>query len=125
VQPQRAAPDARRETPIVLTAARSSVARILTIAARRRGLKVVGAVRSEAGANVLSARFPDLIVISTADRDWGDQVRRAAGERPLQVGIDAAGGTMVSDLVALLGDGGTLLLYGDLLRSPLRSGQLS
>jgi NADPH:quinone reductase len=101
------------------------VARILTIAARRRGLKVVGAVRSEAGANVLSARFPDLIVISTADRDWGDQVRRAAGERPLQVGIDAAGGTMVSDLVALLGDGGTLLLYGDLLRSPLRSGQLS
>src|SRR5271155_5252829 len=43
---QRAAPDAGRTTPILLSAAGSSVARILTIAARRRGLNVVSAVRS-------------------------------------------------------------------------------
>jgi NADPH:quinone reductase len=121
---QRAAPDAGREIPIVLTAAGSSVARILTIAARRRGLKVVGAVRTHVGANVLSARFPGLTVISTADRDWVAQVRRAAGERPLQVGIDAVGGAMVSDLVALLGDGGTVLLYGGLAPEPITLGSI-
>jgi NADPH2:quinone reductase len=121
---QRAAPDAGRETPILLTAAGSSVARILTIAARRRGLKVVGAVRSQVGANVLSARFPDLTVISTADLDWVGQVRRAAGERPLQVAIDPVGGAMVSDLVALLGDGGTLLLYGGLAPEPITLGSI-
>ena len=78
-------------TPILLTAAGSSVARILTIAARRRGLKVVSAVRSRKGAKVLSARFPDLTVVSTADPDWVDQIRRAAGERPLEVIMDPVG----------------------------------
>jgi NADPH:quinone reductase len=116
---ERAAPDAGRETPILLTAAGSSVARILTIAARRRGLKVVSAVRSRVGAKVLSARFPDLAVVSTADRDWVDQVRRAAGERSLQVIMDPVGGTMVSDLVGLLGDGGTLQFYGALAPEPI------
>jgi NADPH:quinone reductase len=116
---QRAAPDAGRETPILLTAAGSSVARVLTIAARRRGLKVVSAVRSRKGAKALSARFPDLTVVSTADPDWVDQIRRAAGERPLQVIMDPVGGTMVSDLVGLLGDGGTLLLYGGLASEPV------
>ena len=47
---QRVTPDAGRETPILLMAAGSSVARILTIEARRRGLKIVGAVRSRGGA---------------------------------------------------------------------------
>jgi NADPH2:quinone reductase len=116
---QRAAPDAGRESPILLTAAGSSVAGILTIVARRRGLKVVSAVRSRVGAKVLSARFPDLTVVSTADRDWVDQVRRAAGERPLQVIMDPVGGGMVSDLVALLGDGGTLLFYGGIAPEPI------
>jgi NADPH2:quinone reductase len=121
---QRAAPEAGRETPILLTAAGSSVARILTIAARRRGLKVVSAVRSRKGAKVLSERFPDSTVVSTADRDWVDQVRRAAGERPLQVIMDPVGGTMVSDLVGLLGDGGTLLFYGGLSPEPITLGSI-
>jgi NADPH:quinone reductase len=114
-----AAPDAGRETPIVLTAAGSSVARILTIAAGRRGLKVVSTVRSRKGAKVLSARFPDLTVVSTEDPDWVAQIRRAAGERPLQVIMDPVGGAAVGDLVGLLGDGGTLLLYGGLAPEPI------
>jgi NADPH2:quinone reductase len=116
---QRAVPDAGRDTPILLTAAGSSVARILTIAARRRGLEVVSAVRSRNGAKVLSAAFPDVTVVSTADRDWVNQVRRAAGERPLQVIIDPIGGAMVSELVGLLGDDGTLLFYGGLAPEPI------
>jgi NADPH2:quinone reductase len=116
---QRAVPDAGRDIPILLTAAGSSVARILMIMARRRGLKVVGAVRSRNGANLLSAAFPDVTVVSTADRDWTDQVRRAAGGRPLQVIMDPVGGAMVSDLVPLLGDEGALLNYGALAPEPI------
>ena len=115
----RAVPEAGRDTPILLTAAGSSVARILTIAARRRGLQVVSAVRSRNGAKVLSARFPDLTVVSTGDPDWVDQVRRAAGGRPFEVIMDPVGGAMVSDLVGLLGDGGALLLYGGLAPEPI------
>jgi NADPH2:quinone reductase len=116
---QRAVPDAGRDTPILLTAAGSSVARILTIAARRRGLQVVSAVRSAAGAKALSARFPDVTVVSTADSDWVGQVRRAAGERPLQVIMDPIGGAMVGELVRLLGDDGTVLFYGGLAPEPI------
>lgn len=116
---QRAVPDAGHEIPILITAAGSAVARILTVAARRRGLKIVGAVRSAGGAKALSARFPNMTVVSTADSDWVGEVRRAAGERPLQVIMDPVGGTTVSDLVALLGDGGTLLFYGGLAPEPI------
>jgi NADPH2:quinone reductase len=116
---QRVVPSAGRDIPMLLTAAGSSMARILTIAARRRGLKVVSAVRSRNGAKVLAARFPDVTVVSTADQDWVDQVRTAAGERPLQVIIDPVGGAQVSELVGLLGDDGALLFYGGLAPEPM------
>ena len=116
---QRAVPDAGREIPILLTAAGSAVAHIVIVAARRRGLKIVGAVRSAAGAKALSARFPDVTVVSTADSDWVGEVRRAAGEQPLQVIMDPVGGAMVSDLVGLLGDDGTVLFYGGLAPEPI------
>jgi NADPH2:quinone reductase len=116
---RRAVPDAGRDIPILMTAAGSAVARITMVAARRRGLKVVGAVRSRNGAKVLCARFADVTVVSTADSDWVDQVRRAAGERPLQVIIDPVGGAQVSELVRLLGDDGILLFYGGLAPEPI------
>ena len=116
---QRAVPDAGRNIPILITAAGSSVARIVIEAARRRGLKVVGAVRSAEGAKALSARFPKMTVISTADSDWTSEVRRAAGEQPLQVIMDPVGGAMVGQLVGLLGGDGALLFYGGLAPEPI------
>lgn len=116
---QRAVPDVGHEVPILLTAAGSAVARIVIAAAHRRGLKVIGTVRSTAGAKALSARFPDVTVISTADSGWAGKVRRAAGERPLQVIMDPVGGALVGDLVGLLGDNGALLFYGGLAPEPI------
>jgi NADPH:quinone reductase len=116
---QRAAPDAGREIPILLTAAGSAVAGIVIAAARRRGLKIVGAVRSAAGAKALSARFPEVSVVSTADSDWVNEVRRAAGERPLQVIMDPVGGALAGNLAGLLGDNGALLFYGGLASEPI------
>jgi NADPH:quinone reductase len=116
---QRAAPDAGRDIPILMTAAGSAVARIAIMAARRRGLKIVGAVRSARGAKALSARFPDMTVVSTIDSDWMGEVRRAAGEQPLQVIMDPVGGAMVGQLVGLLGGNGTVLFYGGLAPEPI------
>jgi NADPH2:quinone reductase len=116
---QRAAPDAGRDLPILMTAAGSAVARIAMLAAHRRGLKIVGTVRSAEGAKALSARFPNMTVISTADPDWVGEVRRAAGERPLQVIMDPVGGARVSQLAGLLGGNGALLFYGGLAPEPI------
>lgn len=116
---QRAVPDARRDIPILITAAGSSVARIIIEAARRRGLKIMGAVRSAEGAKALSERFPKMTVVSTADPDWAGEIRRAAGEQPLQVIMDPVGGAMVGQLVGLLGGDGALLFYGGLAPEPV------
>jgi NADPH2:quinone reductase len=110
---------AGRETPIVLTAAGSAVARIMTTIALQRGLRVIGVVRSRDGAGSLSARFPDLPVVTTADADWPEQIHRAADSRPLDVIIDPIGGELAVELVQLLADGGTLLCYGDLADEPI------
>ena len=116
---QRAVPDAGHEIPILITAAGSAVARILIVAARRRGLKIVGAVRSAGGAKALCARFPNMTVVSTADSDWVGEIRRAAGEQPLQVIMDPVGGAMVGHLAELLGGNGALLFYGGLAPEPI------
>lgn len=116
---ERAVRDAGREIPILLTAAGSSVARILTMSARRRGLKIVSTVRSGRAAKSLSTRFADLTVVSTAESDWVDLVRRAADNRPFEVIMDPVGGNRVGELVGLLGDGGTLLLYGGIDPEPI------
>jgi NADPH2:quinone reductase len=116
---QKVAPDAGREIPLLLTAAGSAVAHIVIVAAQRRGLKIVGTVRSAAGAKALSARFPHMVVVSTADSNWIGNVRRAAGERPLQVIMDAVGGLMVGHLAGLLSDNGALLIYGGLSPEPI------
>jgi hypothetical protein len=50
-----------------------------------------------------------MVVVSTADSDWLGNIRRAAGERPLQVIMDPVGGTMVGQLAGLLGDSGAVL----------------
>ncbi|MGF6788358.1 alcohol dehydrogenase catalytic domain-containing protein [Paraburkholderia sp. 35.1] len=116
---QRAVPDAGHEIPMLLTAAGSAVARIAMLAAHRRGLKIMGAVRSAEGAKALSVRFPNMSVVSTADSDWVGEVRRAAGERPLQVIMDPVGGAMVGRLIGLLGGDGALLFYGGLAPEPI------
>jgi hypothetical protein len=60
-----------------------------------------------------------MTVVSTAHSDWVQQVRRAAGEQPLQVIMDPVGGAMVSQLAGLLGGGGALLFYGGLAPEPI------
>lgn len=116
---QRAVPDAGRDIAILINAAGSSVASIVIQAAHRRGLKIMGAVRSAEAAKALSARFQQMNVISTADLDWVGEVRRAVGERPLQVIMDPVGGATVSQLAGLLGDDGALLFYGGLAPEPI------
>lgn len=116
---KQAAPDAGQEIPILLTAAGSAVARILALAARRRRLKVMGTVRSEASAKALSARLPDMTVIPASGSDWIGDVRRASGERPLQVIMDPVGGSAVGQLLGLLGSAGALLFYGGLAAEPI------
>jgi NADPH:quinone reductase-like Zn-dependent oxidoreductase len=100
--------------PVLQTAAGSSIGKLVGAAAVKHGIPLVNLVRSEAGAHQLRQRFPELPTISTADEDWRAQVREATGGQGAQVVLDAVGGSLTGDLVALLADGGTLITYGGL-----------
>jgi len=111
----RAVEDALRDgrRTVVQTAAGSSIGTLVNAAAHRHGLRLINLVRDPAGAQRLRTRFPETPVVTTTDQDWPDQVRTAAdGDVP--VVIDAVGGELTADLVALLADGGTLISYGQL-----------
>ncbi|MFD4527017.1 alcohol dehydrogenase catalytic domain-containing protein [Streptomyces sp. NPDC058470] len=112
----RAVGDARHGEggPVVQTAAGSSMGRLVGAAALMHGFPLVNLVRSAAGAQALRERFPGLPTISTADPDWRTQARDAIGGRGAQVVLDAVGGSLTGDLVALLADSGTLITYGGL-----------
>ncbi|WP_211241373.1 zinc-binding dehydrogenase [Pseudonocardia spinosispora] len=100
--------------PLLQTAAGSSIGALVSSAALRHGFPVINLVRSDAGAAALRDRFPALPAISTSWDGWREQVRAAAGGQGPPTVLDAVGGELTGDLVALLADGGTLITYGRL-----------
>jgi NADPH:quinone reductase-like Zn-dependent oxidoreductase len=99
--------------PLLITAAGSSVGRNVIALARMRGAKVIAAVRSDAGAEVLSHSFDGMSVVSTEREGWQPAVVAAYGEAP-SVALDPIGGDMTPQLLQLLANRGTLLTYGGL-----------
>jgi NADPH:quinone reductase-like Zn-dependent oxidoreductase len=100
-------------TPLLVTAAGSSVGRNVIALARMRGQKVVAVVRSDAGAEILSHSFAGLKVVSTEQGGWQSAVRAAFGQAPT-VALDPIGGEMTPQFLDLLADRGTMLVYGGL-----------
>lgn len=104
---------------MVLTAAGSSVARMVAALALQVGLPVVGLVRGSTGAAALRDQLPDLPVVVTDGQDWQAALDRALAGRPLRAVLDAVGGELPSGLFPRLDAGGTLVTYGDMTGQPL------
>ena len=104
---------------LVQTAAGSSVGRLVTGVCRFHNLGLVNVVRSERGAAQLRERFPDVPVIATEHPGWADEVRAAAGGRPVTVALDPIGGEVAVSLLELLAPGGRLVSYGQLAAEPM------
>jgi NADPH:quinone reductase-like Zn-dependent oxidoreductase len=104
-------------SPLLVTAAGSSVGRNVIALAQMRGAKVVAVVRSDAGAAILSQSLADVPVVSTEHDGWPAAVAAACGPAPSVI-IDPVGGDMTSKFLGLLADGGTLLTYGGLDARP-------
>ncbi|MFT4437695.1 zinc-binding dehydrogenase [Caballeronia sp. 15715] len=109
----------------VVTAAASGVAKLVTALAHQRGLAVIGLVRTQAAVADQNTGQRDGPVVSTADAGWQDRVRDAAKGKPIRAVLDCVGGDLASDLLVMLGSGGTFISYGDLSGEPLRATALS
>ncbi|MGW0883162.1 zinc-binding dehydrogenase [Streptomyces sp. NPDC002671] len=104
---------------LVQTAAGSSVGRLVTGVCEVHDLALINVVRSDRGAAELRKRFPDVPVVSTERRGWADEVRGAAGGRPVSVAFDPIGGKLAESLLDLLAPGGKLVSYGQIAEEPI------
>lgn len=103
--------------PLLVSAAGSSVGSNIIALARMRGRKVVALVRSEEGAAYLADRFDNLDVVSTDRAGWQTSVHAAMGASPT-IALDPVGGKLLPDLLPVMANGGTLIVYGGLDPSP-------
>lgn len=102
---------------LVQNAANGAVGRLVAQLAVGRGLRVVGLVRRAAGVDELKAQGIGDVVATDAD-DWRDQVRRITGGAPIRTGIDSVGGAASGDVLSLLAENGTLVVFGA-MQSPI------
>jgi NADPH:quinone reductase len=101
---------------IVLSAATSTVANLVTAIGRRRGIRVVGLVRGDAG----EARTRSLaeVILSTRDPDLSAKVIEVVGVRRVAAFVDSVGGPLVQNLVPALQAEGRIISYGVQDRAP-------
>jgi NADPH:quinone reductase-like Zn-dependent oxidoreductase len=102
----------------VQNAAAGALGRMLIRLAARRDLAVVNVVRRDEQAEALRAIGAEHVVVSAGD--FAGELRALCERLDIRFGLDAIGGDATGDLVAALGRGGTVLVYGMLSGEPCR-----
>ncbi|MEJ1154050.1 MULTISPECIES: zinc-binding dehydrogenase [Microbacterium] len=96
---------------LVQNAANGAVGRLVAQLASARGINVLGLVRREAGIAELAAQGIHRVVATDTD-DWVDQAREVTGGAPIIAAVDSVGGSASGKMLTLLGEGGTLVVFG-------------
>jgi len=105
-------------TSFVSTAAASALGQMLLRLGRKRGLDVINVVRRPEQVDLLT-RQGATHVLSTADRDFKDQLDELCRRLRCRVALDAIGGDMTAQLLGALLPGGRAIVYGGLARQPM------
>lgn len=96
---------------IAQNAANGAVGRLVAQFAAARGVHVLGLVRRAEGiAELAEAGISG--VVATDDDAWRDRVLEITGGAPIVAGVDSVGGSASDDVLSLLADDGTLVVFG-------------
>ncbi|RXZ49937.1 zinc-binding dehydrogenase [Agromyces binzhouensis] len=96
---------------MVQNAANGAVGRMVAQIGAARGINVIGLVRRAEGVAELRDQGISNVVSTEAD-GWRDEVAALTGDAPILAGVDSVGGDASADVVSLLADGGTLVVFG-------------
>ncbi|WP_202033209.1 zinc-binding dehydrogenase [Nocardioides sp. WS12] len=110
---------------LVQNAANGAVGRMVAQLGAARGVNVISLVRRAAGVDELGDQGITNVVATDAE-GWADQVRALTGGAPIKAGVDSVGGPASGDILSLLAENGTLVVFGA-MESPtmeLSSGDL-
>ena len=103
---------------MVQNAANGAVGRLVAQLAQARGIKVLGLVRRAAGVDELAALGIGDVVATDAG-DWRERAAELTGGAPVRVGVDSVGGSATGDLVSVLSEQGTLVVFGAMASSTM------
>jgi len=103
---------------VIQTAANGAVGKIFAALATARGINTLNLVRRDAAVAELEA-LGMKNVLSTADEGWQDKARAILGADGARAAIDSVGGPLATDLGDLLGNEGTLVVFGTATGAPL------
>ena len=101
---------------IVQSASNSAVGSYLIQLATARGINTINVVRREGLSEQLTAIGATKVLIDGPD--LAEEIRAAAGDKPVVLAIDAVGGDTFTRLANSLGFGGTIVSYGLLSGKP-------
>lgn len=96
---------------LVQNAANGAVGRMVAQLGAARGINVVGLVRRAAAVAELAAQGIGRVV-ATDDDGWQDRVREITGGAPIKVGVDSVGGRASGEVLSMLAENGTLVVFG-------------
>lgn len=96
---------------LVQNAANGAVGRMVAQLGAARGIHVLSLVRRAAGVDELAAHGIGDVVATDAD-DWTEQVQKVTGGAPIRAGVDSVGGSASGDVLSLLAEDATLVVFG-------------
>ena len=96
---------------IAQNAANGAVGRLVAQFAAARGVHVLGLVRRAEGIAELAEAGISGVVATDHDA-WRDRVIEITGGAPIVAGVDSVGGSASDDVLSLLADDGTLVVFG-------------
>ncbi len=104
---------------IAQNTANGAVGKTLAMLASARGVQVLNLVRRDAGVQELSG-LGIAHVLSTAQDGWQQSASALLGPGGAHAAVDSIGGAASAALLALLGEGGTLVSFGTMAGEPMQ-----
>lgn len=98
---------------IVQNTANGAVGRMVAQIAKARGIHVIGLVRRQSAVAELAEQGIVNVVSTDAD-DWRDTALALADGAKIVAGVDSVGGSASNDVLALLSENGTLVIFGSM-----------
>lgn len=96
---------------LVQNAANGAVGRLVAQLAAARGINVIGLVRRAAGVAELESVGIGRVV-ATDTEGWQQQVAEITGGAAIMVGVDSVGGAASGEVMSLLAENATLVVFG-------------
>jgi NADPH:quinone reductase-like Zn-dependent oxidoreductase len=104
---------------LLLTAANSTVSRLVMQLAKLRDIKVIAAVRNLKQAGELKQLGAD-VVIHAEDEQFSEQVNTITSGVGMNAALDAVGGGLGTKMLQNMATGGRIIIYGLLSKDPVQ-----